>query len=273
MHEVIIGKSKRQLPSSFSELTPDQANKIGPLLFSSIPEDQKKVSILFLLLNISKDIFNKIPQDIISNELYKLIDFLFAAPESICLVKEFEIEGVTYLCPAPGMEYSSYIEFAMASTLMENIDPANCDLDSFNEIIATLCRPHRKDNVFEWHPDFNGDFREKYNAYSIARRVEIFKKLEPWKKIAIIRFFNAIQAEIRKPDKYGLIFNTSKLKKDGVEVVPEKAAASNDIVPGWIGYLYEVSGGKFGTFEQTAHTNMHTVLIHICREINKAKRS
>jgi hypothetical protein len=268
MHIVKIKNKKRELPENWGELTHKQVMRIIPFLFNPLINKQDaKIYVLMRLLEIDHKLFFKM-NPVQVTQLLILIEFIFDETLPDPVIKEFVHKGVKYLAPADRLSNICIIEFAMADAYFENIDYETAELNAYNKIISTLYRPEKKD-MDTTHPDYNGDPREKYNTIHAEQRAEQFNDLNPYIKVSIIKFFIACKKHVA--DQYSILFQQPKKKEGETEAKPEKTGRK-DIVPVWIGIIYDLSQSTiFGNFEQVAYTNFHTICIHLCREEIKAR--
>lgn len=266
MHTVKIKNIKRTLPENWPELTNDQAMKVVPYIFNPLlDKTDAKILALKALLSIKDKLFFKLnPVQVV--QILSLIEFIFEEATPVPFIKEFEHKGIRYLAPAEKLSNISIVEFAMADAYFEAIDFETADINAYNRIIATLYRPE-KENLNTKHPDYNGDPREKYNTILSEGRADHFSDLSPYIKISIIKFFLSCKKWIS--EEFSILFKKPKKDKDGKEIVVP--VENKDIVPTWVGIIYDLGQqGIFGGFESVAYTNLHTVLIHLCREQQKA---
>ena len=116
------------------------------------------------------------------------------------------------------------------------------ELEALDELIATLCRPARKDlEAFQQTIDWDGDIREPFNHARIMANMELVNTLPISIKMAILQYFEYSTKNFI--ETFGELFGA-----DGGE--PRYQGGL-----GWVMMLKGIAkDGTFGTFDQVCRT-------------------
>lgn len=167
-----------------------------------------------------------------------------------------------YYGPEVGLRTSTFLEFITVDTYFVNYFK-NHDVKLLYKLVACLYRPkqkgiRRKTKNGEW----NGDFRQDFNAKLITARAAYFEKhLSLSKAHAILYFYHGFR------NVHVLKFKNLFNQEEEVDV---KRVGNNY---GWAGTLLEISGDKFGNIAETGNSNWMDVFIELSRQMDKAKFS
>lgn len=144
-----------------------------------------------------------------------------------------------YFLPKKNMEDCSFIEFSMAEEYYRNICDGNDVENNLVHLVAVLCK--RKRN-------------EKYDELKVRCAAESFKNDLCWEfKSFVLLFFRSVRKGLI--DTYPNIFKKSNDKNPKVGRLEKYRL---------IGTLHFLAKERpFGTWEQTAHSNMHLVLNYL----------
>lgn len=176
----------------------------------------------------------------------------------------FTVAGVSYILPQPGYADTSAIEIAMACMkYMAFAREERPDPSAVFGLIATICRPERKDlKKFRASTDWTGDRREPYNTILADERAAVFQKtLKSGTVIAILRYFEWMNAGFLR--QYQDVY-----QEDGDTGDPLYKNGE-----GLITTLMEVAKtGTFGDFDRVCSQNGHTVWMFLKDNNMKVRR-
>jgi hypothetical protein len=181
------------------------------------------------------------------NLLY-LTDFVFNKNEGYfnCFPK-VKISWFKHLYgPADRLSNISINEFSFA---LKHFNAFNTTKDEkhLDLLIACLYRPKQKD----WEQF--GDIRKPFGPFTAEKHIKQISKLDYEQKMAIYLFFSACMELISK--LYAAVFNKVEQPENKPAGVPQ---SFTDII-------LKLSGGKFGSFNETKDQNAHLVL----KELNQ----
>jgi hypothetical protein len=212
-------------------------------------------SLLFVELMCGSTFFNKnrrleLIVQLTNEELYSLTEltnFIFEANTlTICPIPYIKTAFRKFYAPNNRLGNITAFEFAFAdSFFMKYMDGG--ELESLELLIATIYRPYalftRKRKAFD---------RDKIN-YSL----KAVKKLSYAEKQLILLWYMGCRIQI--------IENNSALFSN-----ENQSSAKNN---GWLPVILALSGDKFGSFDQTGHTDLHLIFmeLHELKERNKPK--
>lgn len=154
---------------------------------------------------------------------------------------------VTYLLPEPEFADTSAIELSMAMIAYTDFaHPEESDPSGINRLLATICRPVRKDlAAFKESDDWTGDEREVFNEARMMMRAGELDGLLLAQKVVILTYFEQqLKAFL---EQYEMLF--------GGESEPRYGDAR-----GWIMLLKNIAKeGHFGNYDQVSRQNVHLV--------------
>lgn len=175
----------------------------------------------------------------------------------------FVLDDVEYFLPNDGLANITLVEYAfadMAYTLYLKKRKAGAEREAqdwLDRLVSYLCRPQdpnaNPDDAVTW----KGDYREQFNTDLCDRRRAQLARLPDWMKLLVLLHFAACKADIHRKHK-GKIFIE---EEPGTEVHGSKPMAPDE----WITIAFSLSGGKFGTLEQTMYTSLSLILRELSR--------
>ena len=171
-------------------------------------------------------------------EISKLNDFVFQEFTSQRIfLPSFKHKGREYFSPSSKLYTSTIEEFGFAERFFEfwNKDPLN---DTWmSSLVAVLYRP--KGNEDPGSPDFSGDFRQPFNKHSDISRANLLARISPELKALVLLQYMAARKTITQA--FPRVFSRSE----------EGGSGGGGKPPTWSKIALAMSGGKFGTYEQT----------------------
>ncbi|KAA9346319.1 hypothetical protein [Larkinella humicola] len=175
----------------------------------------------------------------------------------------FEVDGVRYHLPDPHYSNTSAIEIAMANMhYLAYTRPENPNSMAVYALIATLCRPVRKDaETFRQSADWNGDLREEFNSVLADERARKFQKLSIGQVMAVLKYFEWMNN--RFFESYQDVYDSDESDEPPLYKNGEGILTS----------LMDIAKlGVFGNFDQVCKQNVHTVWIFLRDNNLKIKR-
>lgn len=176
------------------------------------------------------------------------------------LLPKIRHRGTWLLGPKEALSNITLQEFAYADkAFIDFIN--NKNFQSLDRLIAILYRP-KKACFSENSPNYQGDLRIAFNAFKINQQLKRIKYLDWHYKMAICMFFWGSRNFLAKA--YPHVFSSGN----------KRTAKSQKL--GWIQVIFDLSGEKFGTIQQTANEKLYTVLAFLEKELinfSKNKKS
>lgn len=263
-----LNKVAYTLPNSLADCTTDQFGHIFStqmallLIKSPVDSISIKIGLLSLLSGIPTKILDKLTQLQLARLLQE-IAWCYKVKVEKKPFNLFECEGLKYYLPKPNFGNTSAIELATCNIYyMAFTRKNNPNFDALWNIVATLCRPVRKDVAkFRNSKDWNGDEREEYNTTLADERAEIFKKkLNMGLAIAILQYFELMNNVFWKKHE-DLLGESSEIQMylNG---------------EGQITMLMEIAElGSFGDFENVCKQPVHTIWMFLKDKKLKADKA
>lgn len=251
MIRVKLGSKKFRLPASWAECTRAHAlTFVGMIFYSGLRDtdiqqfsNRFRIQVLRALISDHTvrhhDFFSLKSWQVTA--LLEKIDFLF---NDICLVPVVpHIPGGLYL-PDARLTNSSFIEFAFADEYFSKISTEEDDGAMLDNLVLALCRP-KKRFYFIRRLFGDKDPRQPFDSKHLERDIS---KIPVIYKTWVYFFYMNFRKYLT--DKYPALFhqNTS-------------GGQSSTADYGWLGILTSLAKeGIFGDWENTARSNVHTVL-------------
>lgn len=185
----------------------------------------------------------------------RLDDFLF---EEVNLTKqlmpEVVVAGISHLGPGDFLIGTTIDEFFIADRAYLQFRRDD-DEDALAQLCAILYRPR----IANYNPlTSNKAPREAYNKFSLGARIELFQEhMSKREQYAAAIFFEGCRANIAR--KYKHVFQHAS-----------DAQGSNS---GPLDVLLALAGGKFGDFETTCATDVHTAFTELNRTAEDAAKA
>lgn len=268
MKRIWIEDVEYQVPQAWEECTPDQISN-GMMLSLFIQDTEEKTKLAHYWVGLLKVMLPDVPDELFYRlsgeqvyELRPLIRWTLKERISKKPFDFFEHEGIKYYLPSENFSDTSCIEMAMASIYyLAYTRQEKTDFLAVLQIIATLCRPQRRDlHPFKLSRDWNGDVREEFNTILIQARS--FKTVPIGTITAVLQYYEYMQEQFtqRYKDDY------ARDENDGPVLFPNG--------DGILALLEEVAeSGTHGTFRDICTTNAHTIFMYIRHKlvINRAR--
>lgn len=202
-------------------------------------------------------------------DLAECLGWMWSQNMTIPPFESFKHGGTEYFLPAKGLSNITLIEFAYVD-LMYNLYVMNAQADDeqkaasfLQKLVCYLCRPIDPRIDADDPSTFKGDNREMFNTIICDRRLPAFETLPNEIILPVLLFFVGCKSQIHK-DYEGTIFMPPA--EDGSQVSGGRAMEPTE----WLDICFHLSGGKFGTVEQTMQTNLHTILYYLSHQERQA---
>lgn len=224
-------------------------------------QSRLKIGIFVRLSGVPLDLFMKLTK-VQQIKMFNLVRWSFTAR----IVKKpfdfFEVEGVKYFLPDDAYANTSSVEMALCNIYYLNFSGKNPNPEMLYYIIATLCRPVRKDlNIFRKMIEaWTGDKREVFNSVLAEERAKLFKEKAPFGVlIAVFQYFESMNNAFVK--RYDDIFSGG----DG------KPLFKNG--EGWLAMLEDIaSDGALGDLDKVHQTNAVSLMMYVLHKQKKMER-
>lgn len=179
-------------------------------------------------------------------------------------VTEFSHRGTTYCLPEPQLRDAEVIEYAMARIYFQQFaHPQRPQPAALDELVATLCRPLRTDlKKVSRDPAWDGQRRERYNAKLTEGRAKELADAPLGVKIVVLHHFLAAQRFIHRA--YKEVFKPVEQPTGPAAAQAKPRHSDGTELLELLADLAE--RGLYGTYEQVAHTSLHTILFNLARE-------
>ena len=282
MKKVTIEGQTWQVPTAWEECTGEQIQRLLGLQLIELDEAEPigatrlKDIALAELLPLPAEVLIDLTAEQRWN-LGRLTRWIWKQRVSKKPFDSFTVDGpdgkpMTYLLPDDNFSNTTAIEIAMANIhYLGFTRPENRNPKAVLSLLATLCRPQRKDlKAFRQSVDWTGDRREEYNTILADERAGTFDQLQIGTVMAITQYFEAMNRRFLQ------------VYKDVYEPDPN----ADDEAPlyqngeGLITTLMDVAKtGTFGDFDKVCKQNGHTIWLYlrdnnlkIRRDIARAER-
>lgn len=176
----------------------------------------------------------------------KQVQWVFTKPDDRPFLS-FIHDGIEYILPEENFADTTALELSMSFIAFTDFaDPDEPDTTALDRLIATLCRPIRKDlDGFRVSDEWTGDEREVFNEARMIKRSEHLASLPMEMKIVILTYFE-VQSQLFLEQYEGLFGGHGEPRYgDG---------------RGWIMLLKNIAKeGHFGNFDQVGRQYAHLV--------------
>lgn len=187
-------------------------------------------------------------------------------------VTEFTHRGRTYQLPEPQLRDAVAIEYAMATVFFHSFaHPQRPQLAALDQLVATLCRPLRPDlAALQETPEWDGQRREKYNGKLAEARAKELADAPLGVKIVVLHHFLSAQRFIHRAYK-DLFKKLETAPHTGPGKPPPPRHSDGTELLELLADLAE--RGLYGTYEQVAHTSLHTVLFNLAKQARRRREA
>lgn len=248
-HEVILDGRIKAVPGSWNSLTRPLLLRIVGVLYSPHDnETQLRIRLLSLLLQVplATVLLRFTPEQII--QIKWLTDFVLSeAGLTVQLLPSLRPRWWQRRLYAPRENFRDvrFLEFIFADAYFIAYCKAPAETQWLDNLVATLYRPQRR----PYRPravDYQGDRRQPFNSIHVATRAARLATLGMAEKLAVLTWYRGCRAKLEQDFK--LVFTAAN---------QEGATQGSD---GWAHVARELSGGIFGTLDQTENQLVRDVL-------------
>ncbi|AWL07985.1 hypothetical protein HME7025_00100 [Aquirufa nivalisilvae] len=263
------GKQKVYLiPENFSECTSDQisfilTSQLTIYTLDSLGDHDKsmivKLEVLYLLSKIPKKLFARLTLDQ-QYIILKLVHWSFSARIETKPFEFFVYNKVKYYLPADNYADTSSFEWAICNIFYVNFSQNNLNTSLFYSLIATICRPERKDiKSFMQDPKlWNGDRREIYNSINSNQRAKYFEAIPMGTLLAVFQYWEAVNN--RFVERNSELFESS----DDAPMFPNGE--------GCLSLLEDVAEeGILGDLDKVHQANIHGLFVYLRHKRKKVE--
>lgn len=247
------------VPATWAELTPAQFFAAAPHLATDSVAARVAVLRAWCPQLRDKHVRRLTPDQLW--DVATLVSWAWGKELDTAGVTEFTHRGTTYALPEPQLLDAEVIEYAMAQIFFHQFaHPQRPQPAALDQLVATLCRPLRADlKHVQRDPLWDGMRRERYNAKLAEGRALELADAPLGVKIVVLHHFLAAQRFIHR--HYKEVFKKAEAptgpaaarpRGDGTELLELLATLAER--------------GLYGTYEQVAHTSLHTILFNLARE-------
>ncbi|GAB3803484.1 hypothetical protein GCM10028819_33480 [Spirosoma humi] len=251
MKTIDFGRQTYQVAEEWKELTPEQFKQL--IMCPRLQADgsyetlDNEAAACRVWLGMSQAKWAKL---VLSHwqwgQLRQQFSWLFSTrPVGKPPIDVFAHKGVNYHLPAPDFGDTSAIEVAFSNMAFTDFaHPDEPAPEALDRLIATLCRPRRKDwRKFQKSKDWNGDVREEFTEQRMSDRAKALADLDIQTKLVVLDYFERMNNEFLS--QYGELFGGKKEPRYGDG-------------RGWVMLIKNVAKeGHFGDFDKVCSTPAH----------------
>lgn len=262
MHSLQIGPKHYQVPATWNELTRQQLLAALPLVYRGSAQEHRLALLAVLLGEHLLQVATIHPVQLA--QLLVLTEFFFAETERLTAQLQPYLDlavGRRYHAPRTSLRNVLFGEFVFADTFfvlyVRFQRPEHLD-----QFLATLYRPRRR-GASPSRADWTGDMREAFNEHLLEHRAPLFAPVPLVQKLAVLTWYRGCRAELA--EEFPEVFDAAEAERDG----------EPSVTPRWDRVLRKLSGGAFGTLQQTAGQHLRTILAEMqdaARDYQKMKR-
>jgi hypothetical protein len=257
-----------QVPDSWAELTPAQFFAAAPHLGQDTVAGRHAVLRAWCPKLRDKDV-----RRLTAEQLWDLLDLVAWAWRTELDtqgVTEFTHRGRTYCLPEPLLKDAVVVEYAMGLVHFHQFaHSTKPQVAALDQLVATLCRPlHADIAALQEDPEWNGQRREKYNGKLAEARAQELADAPLGVKIVVLHHFLAAQRFIHAAYK-DLFKKVEPAAPAGPgKPAPPRQGDGTEMLE----LLADVAErGVYGTYEQAAQTQLHTVLFNLAKQARRRR--
>lgn len=254
-HTVAIDGRARPVPATWNELDRPLLRRLAPLLYRRYPDaPTQRMHLLAALLGLPLAFVFATMTPVQFLEICWLTDFLV---ESVALTRLPEpavwVHFRRYHGPADALNNLRFLEFVFADSYFVAYAQTQ-HVQWLDKLLAVLYRPGRW-----WGTAAAGDRRQPFNEHLVGRRAERLARLPDDQKLVLLTWYRGCRQALEQ--RYPRVF-----------AAPREAPAADTAPDGWAFVLREMSGGAFGTLDETGQQNLHTVLAKMEDDARRAEQ-
>jgi hypothetical protein len=257
-----------QVPDSWADLTPAQFFAVAPHLSQDTVAGRHAALRAWCPKLRDKDV-----RKLTADQLWDLLDLVAWAWRTeldTTGVTEFTHRGRTYQLPEPQLRDAVVIEYAVGLVHFHQFaHPTKPQVAALDQLVATLCRPlHADIAALQEDPEWNGQRREKYNGKLAEARAKELADAPLGVKVVVLHHFLAAQRFIHAAYK-DLFKKVEPAAPAGPgRPAPPRHSDGTEMLE----LLADVAErGLYGTYEQAAQTQLHTVLFNLAKQARRRR--
>ncbi|QIX60863.1 hypothetical protein HER32_06605 [Hymenobacter sp. BT18] len=239
METLQLGRDKHQVPSTWNELTRRQLLRVLPELVAKRPG--QRLRLLSLLSGFALPRL-AVQGEVVLSQLLPLTDFLFSEEHHLTeqLLPTVRPHWLLpdYHGPRSHFRNLTFGEFIFADTFFV-LYHQHQDAQYLDKFLAVLYRPRLR-GVRTLHHTYGGDVREPFNEHLLPHRASILRRISRPEKAAILAWYRGCRAQLQA--EFPAVFDAGE----------EDAKEQKRQAPDWGRVLRKLSGGAFGTVQQTS---------------------
>lgn len=236
-------------PSSYKDLTTKEIVRILPIV---IQMHAHKENLAYIRNSLRKIILLLKLGNVEFFVALKKLSWIWNSKIEHKPFESFRVGWTRYYLPEAYFANTTGIELAMANIYYLRFATSQ-SIESFNELIAILCRPRRWNWWFRrLGSSYDGEDRIAYNSIETGKVAKVFrKKLQVGYSFAVLQYFESMNK--RFMDAYKEVFEADESAK--------QLFANGE---GWIATLEDVAkDGVHGSFERVCGVNAHTIWMYL----------
>jgi len=256
-----------QVPETWAELTPEQFFAAAPHL-----AEESLAARLRVLKAWCPKVPRKMWRGLTDDQLWDvatLTAWAWRKELDTQGVSEFTHRGTTYQLPEPRLLDAVVVEYAMATVYFHQFaHPQKPRPAALDQLVASLCRPLRE-NLAEWerNPLWDGQRRERYNAKLAEARALELADAPLGVKIVVLHHYLAAHRFVHQA--YHELFKKVVVPEQPAHAKPAKPLSDGTEL---LELLADVAErGTYGTYEQVAHTSLHTIFFNLARQARRRR--
>jgi hypothetical protein len=260
LNKVKIDGCLHLVPADWNELTRAQLLRLVPQLYGAfLDANEQRIQLLSILIGLPVLTLLGFT-DVHLVQLLWLVDYLL---EGVGLTQQLlpwvqlpwrqDWRRRRWWGPLQSLRNLTFLEFVYADSYFV----AYCQTKDeawLHKLLAVLYRPQRR----RYRPhaaDYGGDRRQDFNQYLVAGRAAKLAHLPAAEQLAILTWYRGCREQLE--GRFHRVFTPSR----------EEQAKTD----GWAHVLREISGGPFGTLEETSRQHLHTVLAKMEDDTRRAQ--
>lgn len=255
-----------QVPESWAELTGAQLFAAAPHLAADSLAARYQVLRAWCPKLREREVRRLTPDQLF--DLLCLVGWAWSSEPDTQGAREFTHGGLTYRLPEWQLTDAVAIEYAMATVYFHQFaHPTRPRPAALDQLVATLCRPVRADlATVQVDPYWDGQTRERYNAKLAETRAQQLATAPLGIKVVVLHHFLAGQRFVHRA--YRDLFKKVEPAATGAK----KAAPSDGSE--LLELLADLAErGLYGTYEQVAYTQVHTVLYNLAKQARRRREA
>ncbi|WP_400194045.1 hypothetical protein [Hymenobacter sp. B81] len=262
MESLRLGKTAYQVPSTWNELTRRQLLEVVRVLYGPENALPRKLRLLSVLTGAPLSLLISFP-GVQVVQLYALTDFVFDNDHRLTeqLLPVVRTGLLTWAGPRSSFRNLLFGEFIFADTYFRAWATGR-SAEALDLFLACLYRvPVR--GLSPRDPRWRGDRRVPFNEHRLEYYARQLKPLPDDVKLAITTWYRGCRGQLER--EFPEVF----------DVHEEDAHQHKQHAGDWGRVLRKLSGGAFGTLEQTALQHTRTILAEMqdaARDYERAKK-